>query len=264
VVGPGLDIKDACKTFVLGEGRTVVALARLNLLIRPGTFVVLMGPNGAGKTTLFRAIDGSMPLDAGSVEWTSPDTMRIVHVTQDPLARTFSKLSVAEHFLLAELDGIRPRLMAPAINEKRRRRYVALLLEYEREDLVPFLDRPLAELSGGMRQAVSLLTSVASASRANGGRPMLLLLDEPTASLSVTNEQKCLDLIQKMHANGATILLVTHDPFLASKWGDSLVLIHRGRVANEFREAQKASLGAAAIGELLGRLVGDFGGSQSN
>jgi ABC-type uncharacterized transport system ATPase component len=236
----------------------VHALDHLNLTIPRGGFVVIMGPNGAGKTSLLRVIDGTTRPDSGTVELSATGDdlsarLRVVHVSQDPRTRTFARLS------MAELDGARPRVLASAVTRSRLRRFEALLREYHRDDLVPFLERPVAELSGGMRQAVSLLLTIVRPASADE-RALLLLLDEPTGALDTTNEERCLDLVNRLHVGGATVILVTHDPRLAASQGQRLVFLHRGRMAASYEGEARCRLSAADIGELLGRLVGDLAG----
>ena len=261
MVGPGADIRGATKTYALGGGRVVHALDRLDLAIAPGSFTVVMGPNGAGKTTLLRVIDGMVTLDSGTVTVGTGDRgapvpePRVAHVSQDPADRTFSRLTLAEHLLLAELDGRRPSLRLRGLTADRRRCYQRLLEDYGRFDLIPFLDRPVAELSGGMRQAVSILTAVERASAAGDGGALLLLLDEPTGSLDKVNEERCLSLVRALHERGATIVLVTHSPWLAAANGDRLVFLHDGTLWRDYTEAEKAALDAHAIGLLIGQLL---------
>ena len=246
MVGPGIEVGRARKRYQLGGGRTVDALHDLDLKLAPGGFAVVMGPNGSGKSTLLRAIDGSLELDAGTVRLSpaasSPTRPQIVHVSQDPLARSFSFLTLAEHFLLSELVGRPARWLARGVTATRRKNYAESLSDYGRDDLIPYLDRPVKELSGGMRQAASLLTAVVSASERPETWPGVLLLDEPTAALDVKNAGACLELVGRLHEEGATVLLVTHDPLLASGIGETLLLMKHGRVWRRFAGAEKRAL----------------------
>ena len=236
MVGPSIHIRGATKRYALGNGRWASALEEVELEIPGGAFVALMGPNGSGKTTLLRAIEGSITLDQGSIEFfAAGDVSRssIVHVSQDPDDRTFSRLTLAEHFLLAEMQGRRAGFVMPGINRRRLDSYRETLCSYERQDLVPFLDRPLSELSGGMRQAASLLVALAGVRTQTGSQAGVVLLDEPTASLDADNERKCLEIVRRIRAEGYTIALVTHDPRLAAETCSLLVLMHQGRVVSQ-------------------------------
>ena len=234
MVSPGIKIRGASRRFVLGSGREVLALDRLDLDVPAGGFLVLMGPNGSGKTSLLRILDGSLVLDAGEVVLQAEygrNGAAVVHVTQDPGMQSFDRLTLAEHFALSALRGARPRLFGLGVTRTKRRRFVEALERYGREDLVPFLDQPVEELSGGMRQAASILTSVLTLGNGSGEPGGVVLLDEPTASLDLENTRLCLELIERIHADGATVVLVTHDPSIAERVGGTLGLMSRGRLA---------------------------------
>jgi len=262
MVGPSVTLQGATKVFALGGGRDLRALDGLDASVKAGGFVIVMGPNGSGKTTLLRVLDGSLVLDAGAAAVGAANGApgsgsRIVHITQDPQSRTFGRLTMAEHFLLAELDGSTPGPFAKGVTARRRDRYREFLRHYDRGDLIDFLDRPVAELSGGMRQAVALLTTVVPTSVTETGRPVLMLLDEPTGALDSANETRCLDLVRRVHDGGATVVLVTHDPWLAARVGNDLLLMNRGQVARSFLGADKASLGAGDITQRMAELVAE-------
>ena len=258
MVGPSIVIQGATKRYALGNGRWKSALDQVDLEIPAGAFVAVMGPNGSGKTTLLRAIERSLELDQGSIEFNSSGGVSrppvVIHVSQDPDERTFSRLTLAEHFLLAELRGRRPGFFMPGINSRRRQSYRKALGVYEREDLIPFLDRPVAELSGGMLQAASLLVALMGLRAQTGSRAGVVLLDEPTASLDADNERKCLQIIRRIHEEGFTMALVTHDPSLAAEACSQLVLMHQGRVMSQVATEAGGSHIAADIAVQMANL----------
>jgi ABC-type uncharacterized transport system ATPase component len=276
MVSPLVKLRNATKIFCLGNERKVIALDNLDLDISRGEFIVCMGPNGAGKSTLLRVIEGVEKLDSGSLSIAhgddSPAMQRqrassVVHFSQDPANRTFDKLTLAEHLLLSELNGKYPSFIKKGVNSARIQKFRNLLLRYERPDILPFLERPIADLSGGMRQAAAFIVALLFIESADDGNSGILLLDEPTSSLDVENEKKCLNLIKQINQSGITTLLVTHDPIIGACMGTKLIMINQGRVALSFEGERKANLKPSVItelltdqvGESLHRDIGDFG-----
>lgn len=264
MVRPHIILCDAIKTFSLGNGNAVSALNNLTLDISKGDFIVCMGPNGAGKTTLLKVIDGSEKLDSGSLEITSEDSNhplrnqsigKIVHFSQDPAARTFGKLTLAEHLLLSELNGKSPSFTRRGINSARLQNYKSLLERYERPDIMPFLERPVADLSGGMRQAAAFIVALLFIESADGNNSGIFLLDEPTSSLDVENEKKCLDLIKRINQSGITTILVTHDPIIGAALGTKLIIMNRGRITRIFEGEEKVNAKPADVAAVLAEQV---------
>lgn len=246
-----VSVRNLTKRYLLDNGRAVMALDHVDLDIEAGGFLVIMGPNGAGKTTLLRAIEGSIVCDEGAVYI---DKAALIHISQDPRSRTFDRLTMAEHFLLSETRGRRPHWLLRGVSRNRRRGFLRTLEQYAMEELVPFLDRPLSELSGGMRQATSILTAFAA------GYPpdkVVLLLDEPVASLDVENERKCLDLIALLHKNGAAVLLITHDPSLVS-FSKELIIMSRGKIATRKSGNELMNMGSSDVIALLAQIQQEF------
>jgi iron(III) transport system ATP-binding protein len=197
----------------------VVALAGVDLELRPRETLALLGPSGCGKTTLLRALAGLTRPDAGVIElggtlvegpgvFVPPERRRIGMVFQD--VALFPHLSVAENVAF----GIR--------RERDRERRVAELLE-----LVGLPGsgamRP-HELSGGMQQRVAL-------ARALAPRPDVVLLDEPFANLDLgLRTQLRGELRRVLGATGAAALLVTHDQAEALTVADRVAVMRSGVV----------------------------------
>ncbi|MDW7761983.1 MAG: ATP-binding cassette domain-containing protein [Acidobacteriota bacterium] len=265
MVGPSLEIRNAGKIFSMGDGRLVHALDGFSLSVPANGVIALMGPNGSGKTTLLRAIDRSIKLDSGEIAGISRDDedtvspYRIAHISQDPGHRTFSQLSIAEHFMLAEIQGCHARPFHLGVNKYRLKKFIEFLEYYGRDDLIPFLESSLDKLSGGMRQAVSILASAIPPS-SDDTFGLLLLLDEPTASLDNSNERKCIELINKLHSEGATILLVTHNPYLAAEIADTIIFMHRGKNYHELRKDGTNISDGGSLHERIARVMREIFG----
>lgn len=240
-----LSVQGVSKTFHEGTPDEVRALAGVGLDVAEGSFTVVVGTNGSGKSTLLNAIAGTFPVDAGSIRLGGRDVTRwpehrraalVGRVFQNPGAGTAPGLSIAENLALAARRGLARGLRLAAgralVAEMRERvRGLGMGLEDR-------LGNAMGGLSGGQRQALTLLM-------ATWRRPRLLLLDEPTAAL----DPKAADQVAALAAGIAgrdrlTTLLVTHSMAQAVRFGDRLVLMHRGRILHDYQGAEKRRLRA--------------------
>ena len=238
-----VEISGLCKTFNSRQIDEKLALDRLDLSLETGAFAVVIGSNGAGKSTLLNALAGSVTPDSGRIVIAGEDVTRLpVHlrarrvarVFQDAMLGTAAGMTVAENMLLADLRG-QPRRLRPGLDRQRLERYRERLslLGLGLEDR---LDTRIDLLSGGQRQAVSLIMAVSSA-------PDLLLLDEHTAALDPKTAALVMQAtVKAIGATGLTTLMVTHNMQHAIDHGDRIVMLDAGRVRLEIRGPQKAGL----------------------
>jgi signal transduction histidine kinase/ABC-type multidrug transport system ATPase subunit len=204
------------------------ALDRIDLTVQPGELVALAGENGAGKTTLVRCISGDMAPDAGEVRLAGQPVpsgpgaalRRGVAVVWQDLALC-DNLDIAANLLLGR-EGRRFLL-----SESRQREAAS---EHLRAMGIPLHDtsRSVRTLSGGQRQLLAV-------ARAMSSKPRLLILDEPTASLGVTESAQVEELITSLRQQGTTILLVSHDIEQMFRLADRIVVLRHGRVAGDVR-----------------------------
>ena len=217
-----LAIEDVSKTFRTATGE-VLALDRVSLQVNEAEFVCLVGPSGCGKTTLLNIIAGLEKPDSGRVladgkPITSPGRDRLV-MFQEPAL--FPWLDVLGNVLF----GLK---LKPNLTNKDRRNVARYYLELV--GLTRFEHANIHELSGGMKQRVSL-------ARALAPNPRVLLMDEPFAALdALTREQLYGDIQQIWKARRKTIVFVTHNVREAACLGDRVLLFspHPGRVQEEF------------------------------
>ena len=238
-----VEISGLCKTFNSRQVDEKVALDGLDLSLETGAFAVVIGSNGAGKSTLLNALAGSVTPDSGRIVIAGEDVTRLpVHlrarrvarVFQDAMLGTAAGMTVAENILLADLRG-QPRRLRPGLDRQRLERYRERLslLGLGLEDR---LETRIDLLSGGQRQAVSLIMAVSSA-------PDLLLLDEHTAALDPKTAALVMQAtVKAIGATGLTTLMVTHNMQHAIDHGDRVVMLDAGRVHLEIRGPQKAGL----------------------
>ena len=246
-----LEIRRVFKTFNAGTPNEVRALQGVDLSIEPGSFVIVIGGNGSGKSTLLNAVAGTFPVDAGTIALNGSDVTRwpehrraamIGRVFQNPFSGTAPSMSIAENLALATRRG-RPRGLGWALGGKIRDEFRDRVrrLNMRLEDR---LDNPIGSLSGGQRQALTLLM-------ATWLEPKLLLLDEHTAALDPKSADQIIALSEEIVARDRlTTLMVTHSMHQAAQLGDRLVMMHRGAVLHDFHGADKRRLRAD---ELLDR-----------
>ena len=240
-----LDIEQVYKTFNAGTPNEVRALQGVSLTIDEGSFVVVIGTNGSGKSTLLNAVAGSFFVDSGSLTldgrnitaW--PEHRRaalIGRVFQNPFSGTAPSMTIAENLVLAARRGMFRGLgwaLKPSMRDELRQRVRRLNMRLEDR-----LDNPIGSLSGGQRQALTLLM-------ASWIKPRLLLLDEHTAALDPKSADQVIQLSQDIVAKDKlTTMMVTHSMQQAANLGDRLVMMQRGTVIHDFRGAEKARLRA--------------------
>ncbi len=206
------------------------ALRDFELILNPGDFVTVIGGNGAGKSTVLNAIAGSFPLDGGRILLGGDDITDlpghkratfIGRVFQDPMMGTASAMTIEENLSIAARRG-QDRGLKKAITESCRQR-IRDELSFFGLDLESRLGTPVKLLSGGQRQALTLLMATFS-------RPRLLLLDEHTASLDPKTGKKVLELTQRLvESLGLTTLMVTHNITDSLRLGNRTIMMHEGR-----------------------------------
>jgi D-xylose transport system ATP-binding protein len=216
----------------------VTALRGADLDVNAGEVVALVGDNGAGKSTLVKTISGAISADEGEffvegkrVSLGTPHAaaaLGIATVYQD-LALCENLDVIQNLFLGAELGGgpfpgLLRRLREPAMQERARETLDRIAIN------VPGLDRPVAGLSGGQRQAVAV-------GRALLWGPKLVLLDEPTAALGVQQTAQVLELVRRLADSGQAVLLISHSLPDVFAVADRICVLRLGANAGTFRRA---------------------------
>jgi putative ABC transport system ATP-binding protein len=231
------------KKFNAGSVNEVYALRGVDLEVAAGEFVTIIGTNGSGKSTLLNAVAGTFLADAGSVSIDGLDMTRkkdfqrashVARVFQNPFMGTVPNMSIAENLHLASLRG-RSILPRPGLSKRRREKYRARVssLEMALEDR---LDNSIGTLSGGQRQALTLLMAVMTT-------PKVLLLDEHTAALDPKSAAQVIRLTKQFVENeGLTTLMVTHSMRQALDLGHRTIMMHGGRVIDDIPLAEKRRL----------------------
>ncbi|MCK9563877.1 MAG: ATP-binding cassette domain-containing protein [Bacteroidales bacterium] len=236
-------LEGVSKTFSRDGVTAVTAVQPVDLHLVQGSFTVLVGANGSGKSTLLDLIAGAQAPSTGRILLRGTDVTRlpehrrsawIARVFQNPLAGTASELSILDNFRLAALRTRRKRLVI-GIGESFRRQVRERIAELGM-GLEDKLEQPIGTLSGGQRQALTLLMSTMD-------RTDVLLLDEPTAALDPGSARVVMDTARRViRDHGLTAVLVTHNLGEALAVGDRLIQMGRGAVVRDLDAVAKSCL----------------------
>ena len=226
-----LDVRDLKKGFGSGRRRLEV-LKGIDLEIKSGELVALMGPSGCGKSTLLNIIGGLLEADSGSISLsefnygTKPPS-RVVDVRRRGVGWIFQDFHLIDR--LSSLDNVIFALELSGVpTEQAEQQAIDALERVGLGDRMEFIPD---QLSGGQRQRVAIARAIA------GSRP-LLLADEPTGNLDVKSGQGIIDLFKQLcEEEQISVLMVTHDPSLASM-ADRMLLLRDGvTAASDIRSA---------------------------
>ena len=245
-------------TFNPGTPIETKALQGLSLDIPTGQFVTVIGTNGAGKSTFLNAVSGDLSVDSGRIMidgddvtrlpvWSRAD--RVARVFQDPMAGTCEDLTIEENLALAQQRGQRRGLHRAVQREMRegfRERLATLGLGLENR----LTDR-IGLLSGGQRQAVSLLMAALQPSR-------ILLLDEHTAALDPRTADFVLQLTARIvEEKKLTTMMVTHSMRQALDVGDRTVMLHQGQVVLDVAGDERKGLDVPDLLQMFEKVRGE-------
>ncbi len=229
------------------------ALKDCSLSIATGEFVTVIGGNGAGKSTLLNLLAGDVLANHGRVELDGINVSRlgalqrscfVSRVFQDPLLGSCAGLSIEENLALASKRG-ESRGLGLALSAQQRDVFRELLADLK-IGLEHRLQDPMGALSGGQRQAVSLVMATLRPSK-------ILLLDEHTAALDPKMAKLILGLTQRLVSERQlTALMITHSMIHALEYGDRTLLMREGRIERDLKGADRKNLKAQDLLEFLG------------
>lgn len=248
-----LDIDRIHKTFNPGTVNEKAALRGLSLHLNKGEFVSIVGSNGAGKSTLLNAIAGSFLVDEGSISLGGRDITflpehrrsRVIgRLFQDPLHGTAPHMTIEENLALAYLRTAEAKNPFSHIS-RRDRDYFREKLRLLDMGLEERMQQPVGLLSGGQRQALTLLMATIVP-------PQLLLLDEHTAALDPATAEKVLFLTKNVvKENDITCLMVTHNMTQALTLGSRTLMMADGEIVLDISGEERAEM-------TVERLVSEF------
>ncbi|OWT65520.1 ABC transporter ATP-binding protein [Candidimonas nitroreducens] len=253
-----LSAKDIHITFNAGTPIETRALRGMSLDIPEGQFVTVIGSNGAGKSTFLNAVSGDLAIDSGTILISGRDVTRkpvwaraaqVARVFQDPMAGTCENLSIEENMALAYNRGRRRGLslaVRKPMREEFRERLAILGLGLENR-----LSDRIGLLSGGQRQAVSLLMAALQPSR-------ILLLDEHTAALDPRTADFVLNLtVRIVEESRLTTMMVTHSMRQALDVGQRTVMLHQGNVVLDVSGDERKGMDVPDLLAMFERVRGE-------
>ncbi len=222
---PLLELRDIHKTYHLG-GETIRALDGVSLDIGSGEFISIIGPSGSGKSTLMHILgcldtptSGTINLDGMMIHDASPRQLAVIRNKKIGFVFQFfnllPKLTVRQNVEL-------PMIYSGLSSKERRERAMDSLKSVNMEDRSKH--RP-SQLSGGQQQRAAI-------ARALVNDPRIIFADEPTGNLDSNTGELILGMFDKLHKDGRTVMLVTHDPEIASVT-PRRIEIRDGKIANE-------------------------------
>ena len=205
-----IDIQDLCKYYIVGDER-VRALDHATLHIYPHEFVSIIGPSGSGKSTLMNIIGCLDIADAGSYHL---DNLPIEAYSENELARIRNEkigFVFQQYNLIPKLtaeENVELPLIYQKVPKAERQKRVKQALE--KVNMLPRAKHLPTELSGGQQQRVSIARAIVT-------NPKLILADEPTGALDSKTSQEIIDIFHELHAQGNTIVVITHDNDIAKQ-----------------------------------------------
>ena len=244
-----LDLIDVSVSFHAGTVNERKALVLVSLHLDRGEFVCVLGTNGAGKSTLLNAVSGTLSADGGTITLDGMDLTRqpehkraryIGRLFQDPMKGTAPDMSIVENLGLAYSRGKRMTL-SRAIQKKDRQLFHDRLSQLGL-GLEDRMNQPVGLLSGGQRQALTLLMATIVT-------PKLLLLDEHTAALDPNTAAQVMKLTdQIIHENQITTLMITHNLRQALEYGTKTLIMNEGKIVRVLEGEEKKQ---TSVEELL-------------
>ena len=227
---PIIDIKAITRDFQLGN-ETVNVLKGIDLLINKGEYVALMGPSGSGKSTLMNILgcldtptSGSYILNGKQVSEMHDD--ELAEIRNKEIGFVFQTFNLMPR--TTALDNVAlPMVYAGFSKDERNKRATEVLTQV---GLADRMDHKPNQLSGGQRQRVAV-------GRALVNKPSIILADEPTGNLDSKTSVEIMKLFGEIHANGNTVILVTHEEDIAAH-AHRIIRLRDGIIENDFKNKE--------------------------
>lgn len=259
-----LEISHISKTFNPGTVNEKKALSDLSLHLEQGDFVTIVGSNGAGKSTLFNAIAGAFYVDEGSILLGGEDitfkpeykrSRELGRLFQDPMRGTAPHMTIGENLALAYLRTAKNQHAYFSRISKKDLAFFRDQLAKLDMGLEDRMKQPVGLLSGGQRQALTLLMSTMVP-------PKLLLLDEHTAALDPATAEKVLKITREVVAeHHITTLMVTHNMHQALELGNRTLMMDNGRIILDVQGEKRAGM---TVNDLLEQFRAGAGKNLDN
>jgi len=224
---PVIALIDAVKRYPMG-GVDVFALRGVSLVVERGDFVAIMGASGSGKSTMMNII-GCLDVPTSGHYWLDGvnvrdlDELDLSHIRNRKIGFVFQSFNLLPR--MSALANVELPLTYAGVRPKQRRDRAAAALE--RVGLGDRLRHLPTELSGGQQQRVAVARAMVTS-------PSLVLADEPTGNLDTADSAEVLQVISRLHADGGTVVLITHEPDVAAR-ANRVVTVRDGQVVDDRR-----------------------------
>ena len=253
-----LKLEHISKVFNESTPDEKIALDHTDLELAEGDFVTVIGSNGAGKSTLMNMISGALSPDVGTIKIAGKNVTRlpeykrsvlIGRVFQDPMSGTAPSMTIEENLAMA-YSRSKKRGLRKGV-DKVRREFFRESLETLHLNLEDRLNAKVGMLSGGERQALSLLMATFT-------QPSILLLDEHTAALDPARAELITNLTRQLvEKDQLTTLMVTHNMQQALDLGNRLIMMDKGQIILEVEEQEKKTLTIEKLMKEFQRIRGE-------
>jgi len=216
-----LQVKDLCKTYITNKRQNNV-LKNINFTLEEGEMTAIMGPSGSGKSTLLYSVSGMDRPTAGEVILADK---KITDLSQKELAevRLNSMGFIFQQMYMLKNLSVMDNILLPGYQSDKNNRTRQEINAYCRElmrklEISEIADNDITEVSGGQLQRACICRSLIN-------QPEVLFADEPTGALNRSSSEEVMDILNKLNAEGTTIMLVTHDMRVAAKCSRILYIV---------------------------------------
>lgn len=236
-----LKVKDLCKTYIVNKRQNNV-LRNVNLEVQEGEMAAIMGPSGSGKSTLLYAVSGMDSITSGKVDFFGKDISNLKAEQMSDLRLNEMGFIFQQMYMLKNLsifdNIVLPAYQAQKGSSKRESRQE--INERAKElmhklGISDIAENDINEVSGGQLQRACICRSLIN-------RPKMIFADEPTGALNQQNSKEVMKELNRINAEGTTVMLVTHDMKVAAK-SDRVLYIEDGNIKGEYK------LGKYGVGE---------------
>ena len=225
---PIIEFKDIYKIYSMGENE-VRAVNGISFNVYRGEFVAIVGASGSGKSTCMNIIgcldtptSGTYLLDG--IDVSTMNEKQLAHVRNKEIGFIFQQYNLIPKLTI--LENVELPLLYKGVKGSERSRLAKLSLE--RVGLGSQLSKLPSQLSGGQQQRVSI-------ARALAGNPPVILADEPTGALDSKTGHDVLEFLKQLHADGTTIVLITHDNSIAEQI-PRVIRIQDGEITSDLKK----------------------------
>lgn len=216
-----LQVKDLCKTYITNKKQNNV-LKNINFTLEQGEMTAIMGPSGSGKSTLLYSVSGMDRPTAGEVILRDK---KITDLSQKELAevRLNSMGFIFQQMYMLKNMSVMDNILLPGYQSDKNNRTRQEINEYCRElmrklEISEIADNDITEVSGGQLQRACICRSLIN-------QPEVLFADEPTGALNRSSSEEVMEILNRLNAEGTTIMLVTHDMKVAAKCSRILYIV---------------------------------------